>query len=187
MSEFGKANIEERENGLNNFLSACKKILDIHAPRKQKYARDNRMSFMNKALSKEIMTGTRLRNKFLKDRSEENKKKYSKQRNYCVESNHCVNALSRVMPYMSLSKKKKLLSSFFNSQFNYCPLIWMLHSRFINNKINCLHEMCLRLLYGDQSSSFEKLLEQNKSVTKSANISYGNVQSISKYISSHFQ
>ena len=30
------------------------------------------------------MTRTRLRNKFLKDRSEENKKKYSKQRNYCV-------------------------------------------------------------------------------------------------------
>ena len=39
---------------------------------------------MNKALPKEIMTRTRLRSKFLKDRSEENKKKYSKQRNYCV-------------------------------------------------------------------------------------------------------
>ena len=34
-----------------------------------------------------------------------------------------VNALSRVMPYMSLSKKKKLVSSFVNSQFNYLPLI----------------------------------------------------------------
>ena len=34
-----------------------------------------------------------------------------------------VNALSRVMPYMSLSKKKKLVSSFVNSQFNYFPLI----------------------------------------------------------------
>ena len=39
---------------------------------------------MNKALPKEIMTRTRLRNKSLKNRSEENKKKYSKQRNYCV-------------------------------------------------------------------------------------------------------
>ena len=39
---------------------------------------------MNRALSKEIMTRTRLRNNFLKDRSEENKRKYSKQRNYCV-------------------------------------------------------------------------------------------------------
>ena len=76
-----------------------------------------------------------------------------------------VNALSRVMPYMNLSKKKKLVSSFFNSQFNYCPLIWMFHSRIINNKINRLHERCLRLLYGDKSSSFEKLLEQDKSAT----------------------
>ena len=39
---------------------------------------------MNKALSKEIMTRNRFRNKFLKDKSEENKKKYLKQRNYCV-------------------------------------------------------------------------------------------------------
>ena len=33
------------------------------------------MSFVNNALVKEIMTRTRLRNKFLKDRNEENKKK----------------------------------------------------------------------------------------------------------------
>ena len=39
-----------------------------------------------------------------------------------------VNALSRVMPYMSLSKKNKLVSSFFNSPFNYCPLIWMFNN-----------------------------------------------------------
>ena len=42
------------------------------------------MLFMNRALSKEVMTRKRLRNNFLKDRSEENKRKYSKQRNYCA-------------------------------------------------------------------------------------------------------
>ena len=42
------------------------------------------MSFMNRALSKEIMTRTRLRNNFLKNRIEENKRKYSKKCNYCV-------------------------------------------------------------------------------------------------------
>ena len=41
----------------------------------------------------------------------------------------------------------------------------MFHSCIINNKINRLHERCLRLLYGDKLSSFEKLLEQDKSVT----------------------
>ena len=36
LSEFGKANIKEKENGLNNLLNVCKRILDIHAPRKQR-------------------------------------------------------------------------------------------------------------------------------------------------------
>ena len=69
------------------------------------------------------------------------------------------------MPYMNLSKKKKLVISFFNSQFIYCPLIWVFHSRIINKKINRPHERCLRLLYGNKSSSFKKLLEQDKSST----------------------
>ena len=85
LSELGKANIEKKKkNGLNSLLNACNRILDIHALRKQKYARSNHMTFMNKALSEEIMTRTRLRNKFSKDRSEVNRKKYSKQGNYCV-------------------------------------------------------------------------------------------------------
>ena len=41
----------------------------------------------------------------------------------------------------------------------------MFHSRIMNIKTNRLHERCLRRLYGDKSSSFEKLLEQDKSVT----------------------
>ena len=39
---------------------------------------------MNKALSKAIMQRTKLRNKFLKDPSAENKFSYNKQRNWCV-------------------------------------------------------------------------------------------------------
>ena len=74
------------------------------------------------------------------------------------------NVMSRVMPYMSLSKKKKLVNSFFNLQVSYCLLIWMFHSRIINHN-NRLHERYLHLLYGNKSSSFEKLLEQDKSVT----------------------
>ena len=32
------------------------------------------------------------------------------------------------------------MNLFFNSQFNYCPLVWILHSRSINNKISRLQE-----------------------------------------------
>ena len=34
-----------------------------------------------------------------------------------------INALSRVTPFMNLSKKKMLMNSFFKSQFSYCPLV----------------------------------------------------------------
>ena len=81
-----------------------------------------------------------------------------------IKASRKVNALSRVMPNINLSKKKKLVNSFFNSQIIYCPLIWMFQRRIINNKINRLHERCFLLLYGDKSPSFGKLLEQDKSV-----------------------
>ena len=75
-----------------------------------------------------------------------------------------VNALSRAVPYMRVSKRKILLNWFFNSQFSYCPLIWMFYSRIMNNEINWLRERCMRLIYKDKTSSFEELLKQDKSV-----------------------
>ena len=38
----------------------------------------------------------------------------------------------------------------------------MLHSRSMNNKINRLHEQSPRIVYSDQSSTFEELLERDK-------------------------
>ena len=42
------------------------------------------MPFMIKELSKEIMARSRLRNNFLKNRTEEHEIRYTKQRNKCV-------------------------------------------------------------------------------------------------------
>ena len=67
-----------------SFFETCNKQLNYHALCKQKYTRGKYLPFMNKSLSKEIMKGTRPKNKFLKDRNKENTRKYSKQRNYCV-------------------------------------------------------------------------------------------------------
>ena len=63
-----------------------------------------------------------------------------------------VNVLSRITPYMNLTKRKLLMNSFFASHFDYCPLVWMCHHRTINNKINRLHEKCLRIVYNDNKS-----------------------------------
>ena len=70
--------------GLVAFFYICRTTLDQHASRKKKYARGNHMPFINKTLSKEIIKRTKLRNKFLKERPEENRKGYASQRNYCV-------------------------------------------------------------------------------------------------------
>ena len=67
-----------------------------------------------------------------------------------------------------------LFKAFIESQFNYCPLIWMLHSRTMNNKINRLHERSLRIVYSDQSSTFEELLERDKTFS----IHHKNIQSL---------
>ena len=57
------------------------------------------------------------------------------------------------------------MNASFNSQFNYCPLIWMCHNRENNNKINRPHERCLRIIYNDKRSSFNALLEKDGSVS----------------------
>ena len=83
----------------------------------------------------------------------------------CKKANNKLRALARATPYMPLKKKKLLMNSFFNAQFNYCPLIWMLHSRSNNNKIKHLHERCLRLIYNDKRSSYDELLINNGAVS----------------------
>ena len=64
---------------------------------------------------------------------------------------------------MSLDERKMLLRAFIELQFNYCPLMWMFHSRTLNNKINRLHEKALRLVYGDYKFKFDELLEKDSS------------------------
>ena len=58
--------------------------LNKHAPIKTKYARENNAPFINKTLSKAIMTRSRLKNIYHKSPNNVNKLRYSKQRNYCV-------------------------------------------------------------------------------------------------------
>ena len=50
---------------------------------------------------------------------------------------------------MEPPKRPILMNSFFKVPFHYCPAIWMFHSRTLNNKINRLHERCLRIIYND--------------------------------------
>ena len=66
---------------------------------------------------------------------------------------------------MCLEKRKTVMKAFVTSQFGYCPLVWMFHSRGLNKKINPLHERELKITYGDRSSSFHNLLKKDNSVS----------------------
>ena len=66
------------------------------------------------------------------------------------------------------------MNTFFKAPFNYCLIIWMFHNGSLNNKINRLHERCLRIIYNDRSSNFEELLNKDNSVS----IHYNNVHAL---------
>ena len=83
----------------------------------------------------------------------------------CSKANKKLSVLSRVSKYMGINKRRILMKSYIFSQFNYCPLVWMCHSRSLNNKINRIQERALRIVYKDYKSSFKELLQKDKSIT----------------------
>ena len=56
------------------------------------------------------------------------------------------------------------MKAYFMSQFGYCSLVWMNHSRLVTNIINTLHERALHLVYNDFTSSCTDLLKKDNSV-----------------------
>ena len=67
---------------LRTFKETVFNIFNKYAPIKRKYVRANEAPFMTKELHKAIMKRSRLRNKFLKDGTENNQKNFKHQRNF---------------------------------------------------------------------------------------------------------
>jgi len=86
-------------------------------------------------------------------------------RTICKKASQKLTAILRLANILSEHKRKVLLKTFFESQFSYCPLLWMFCSRKLNNKINRLHERALRVAYSDYVSSFEELLIKDGTCT----------------------
>ena len=83
----------------------------------------------------------------------------------CKKASRKLHALSRISKFMNYKKRRLVMRSFISSQFGYCPLVWMFHSRRLNNRINSIHERSLRLVYDDKVFSFEELLIKDNSFT----------------------
>ena len=69
---------------LQHFNDCFLELLNVHAPQKQKVVRGNNAPFMSKTLSKAFMTRARLKNKYYKNSTLENKLAYTKQKNFCT-------------------------------------------------------------------------------------------------------
>ena len=77
----------------------------------------------------------------------------------CRKAGQQLHALVRISNFMSINQKKIIMNAFISSQFSYCPLIWMCHSRSLNTKFNKIYKRALRIVYNDSSSSFEVRLQ----------------------------
>ena len=83
----------------------------------------------------------------------------------CKKVSQKLHALARVSNFISKNYLRVIMNAFIMPQFSYCPLVWMCHSRTLNKKINKLHERTLGLAYDDGQSTFEELLNIDKSIT----------------------
>ena len=92
----------------------------------------------------------------------------------CKKASQKLHAIARISSYLNKNKLRLIMNAFFSFQFGYCPLVWMFHNRRYNNKINCLHEKMLRIVYKDYKSSFAELISENKSFT----VHHRNVQKL---------
>ena len=74
------------------------------------------------------------------------------------------NAFTRIAFYMDQKKRRIIMKTHINSQFGCCPLVWMMHCRTLIKKIKRMHEKALRIVYQDDTSTFEKLLNKHNSM-----------------------
>ena len=83
----------------------------------------------------------------------------------CKKVSSKLHALARISGFMKPDKLRIILKAFIESQFGYCPLVWMFHSRTLNSRINRLHERALRIVHRDPQLTFTELLRKDKSFT----------------------
>ena len=92
----------------------------------------------------------------------------------CDEVSKKINVLCRVTGYIPLEKRRILMKTSAESQFGYCSLTWMLHSRTLSDRINCPQERTLRIVCSDHKSLLNTLLEKDGSFS----IHHRNIQSV---------
>ena len=83
----------------------------------------------------------------------------------CKKAGKKLNGLIRISKFMTFAQGRNIMKAFIESQFIYCPLVWMFCGRQTNARINHIHERTLKAVYSNEISSFQALLGRDKSET----------------------
>ena len=95
-------------------------------------------------------------------------------RSVCKKAAQKLGVLNRISSLLDPEKKKPVFNEVIKSHFSYCLLIWMFSSPRSNNLTNRIHKRSLRTAYNDTSSTFQELLQRNRSVS----IHHKNIQTL---------
>ena len=80
----------------------------------------------------------------------------------CKKTSQKVSAVAKISSLMRFEQRKRIINLFITSHFSHYPLVWMFHSRRLNNSIDHIHERALKNIYQDYNSVFKELLRKDK-------------------------
>ena len=82
-----------------------------------------------------------------------------------------IHVFSSLRPFLGEQKSELLLISVLMLNFSLCPLILLLFSKGENNILTRTHKSAIKALYSEYGSTFEELLDKEKSnITRKKNL-----------------
>ena len=116
------SNLQISDKGFKHLKETGLSVLNTLAPLKSRFIRANQAPFINKEIQRGVMVRSKLRKKFLKSRSESDKKAYNKQRNKCVsllrKTKKAYYSNLNVKDVVDNKKFWKTIKSFFSDKSN---------------------------------------------------------------------
>ena len=77
----------------------------------------------------------------------------------CAKASHQINALRRIVKYLTLENRMSIYNAFIASDCNYCNTVWHFCSNRSLYKLEQIHKQALRVVLND-SSSYHNLLDR---------------------------
>ena len=78
--------------------------------------------------------------------------------NLCKKASYKLWALQRIRKFLTVMQAKALASSFVNSQFNYCAIVWMFCSTKSKLRLENIHKRTLSVVYNEYEKNYRDLL-----------------------------